>query len=113
MEPSSHSALQLRALYLDPCTEGTRETISGSARDTLSFSKVLNPTLDSLSMVGSSVTPALRRLKQEDYKLQVSLGYISACLKTSRKGTAMPRGVHTVSTEQSRPSVIFFIATTS
>lgn len=33
MEPSSHSVLQLRALYLDPCTEGTRETISGSARD--------------------------------------------------------------------------------
>ena len=74
---------------------------------------VTNTTLYSLSMVGSSVTPALRRPKQEDYKLQVSLGYISARLKTSRKGTAMPRGAHTVSTEQSCPSVIFFIATTS
>lgn len=50
MEPSSHSALQLGALYLRPCTGGTRETISGSARD--------NTTLDSLSMAGSSVTPA-------------------------------------------------------
>ena len=78
----------------------------------LSFSIVLNTILYSLSMVGSSVTPALRRPKQEDYKLQVSLGYISACLKTSRKGTAMPCRAHSVSTEQSCPVVVFFIATT-
>lgn len=91
---------------------GDLETISGSARDTLSFYKVLNTTLYNLSTVGSSVTPALRRPKQEDYKLQVSLGYISACLKASRKGTAIPCGANTVSTEQSRPFVIFFIATT-
>lgn len=70
--PSSHLAFQVRLFISIHILRGL-EIINGPTLHNLSCSKPLNIILYKLSMVGLSVTPILRRLKQED--TTISQGY--------------------------------------